>query len=312
MTYHRPTREAAAGRWRGILIHLGVPGESLRGKHAACPMCGGTDRFRFDNKGGLGTWICNNCGAGDGMMLAEKFTGQDFRDVAQRVDGILGNEKIGADPKPREVTDEQRRAALREVYAASQQAQPGDLVDAYLRSRDLDELAYPKALRFAPSIRDGEGGVRPAMVSVVSDPAGKPCTLHRTFLRPDGAGKAEMEAPRKIMPGCIPDGASVRLSDYAGGPLGIAEGVETALAASALYEIPVWAALSTSMMAKWEPPEGCDEVTIFGDNDAKFGGHAAAYRLAHRLACNGLEVFVKFPERPGQDWADVHSARAKP
>ena len=120
-----------------------------------------------------------------------------------------------------------------------------------------------------------------------------------------------MEAPRKIMPGCISDGASVRLSDYAGGPLGIAEGVETALAASALYEIPVWAALSTSMMAKWEPPEGCDEVTIFGDNDAKFGGHAAAYRLAHRLACNGLEVFVKFPERPGQDWADVHSARVK-
>ncbi|NYY79755.1 hypothetical protein DMH17_06695 [Raoultella planticola] len=35
-------------------------------------MCGGADRFRFDDKEGRGTWFCNQCGAGDGLKLVEK------------------------------------------------------------------------------------------------------------------------------------------------------------------------------------------------------------------------------------------------
>ena len=131
-------------------------------------------------------------------------------------------------------------------------------------------------------------------------------TMHRTYLRADGLAKAEMQSPRKLMPGEVPEGASVMLSKWTeSGTLGIAEGIETALSASALFGIPVWAAINSTMLEKWVPPAGCEEVAIFGDNDAKFGGQAAAYRLAHRLSVKGMAVTVSIPDQQGMDWNDV-------
>jgi putative DNA primase/helicase len=160
-----------------------------------------------------------------------------------------------------------------------------------------------KALRFAGALR--EGGVRPCMVATVTDPEGNAVSVHRTFLRPDGLAKAEMEAPRKLMPGSLPEGSAVRLSDGPSRVLGIAEGIEAALSASAIYDIPVWAAINATMMAKWTPPDWCEEVAIFGDNDPKFGGQAAAYTLAHKLAVRGLAVAMHIPTAAGADWNDV-------
>ena len=45
----------AEGRWRAILPRVGIPPGFLSGKHQPCPMCGGKDRARFDDKGGRGT-----------------------------------------------------------------------------------------------------------------------------------------------------------------------------------------------------------------------------------------------------------------
>ena len=69
-------RTVAAGRWRSILSTLGMDDKALSGKHCACPMCGGKDRFRFDDKDGRGTFFCSGCGAGDGVKLAMGITGQ--------------------------------------------------------------------------------------------------------------------------------------------------------------------------------------------------------------------------------------------
>ena len=180
--------------------------------------------------------------------------------------------------------------------------QRGDLADLYLTSRGLKEHTYFKTLRFAPKLRDGEGQVRPCMVATVQGADGTNVTLHRTFLKPDGSGKAEMACPRKLMPGPLPKGSAVRTSDYTGGPLGIAEGIETALSAIVLYSMPVWAAINAHGLANWTPPEGCTEVAIFGDNDPKFAGQAAAYQLASRLASTGIEVTVHIPRQSGWDW----------
>lgn len=306
--YHQKTIEAAKGKWRGILLELGVPDAALKDRHGPCPMCGGTDRFRWDNQDGRGTYICNQCGAGDGMKLAEQYTGQDFRDVARRIDLMLGNVKPDDTQPKREMSTEDRRRMLRELWGASRPVQKGDLVDTYLAARGLDEPAYHHTLRFAPAIRDGEGGTRPAMLAAVGVYGAERFTsIHRTFLRPDGRAKAEMAFPRKMTPGELPAGACVPLSDYTGGPLGIAEGIETAFAASAMYEMPVWSAISANLLRNWWPPEGCEEVVIFGDCDPKMGGQAAAFHLAHRLAVKGIEVQVKIPEQLGTDWADVYA-----
>lgn len=305
MSFHNRTIHAARGKWRGILLTLGLPESCLKDKHGPCPLCDSRNNFRWDNNDGSGSYICT-CGAGDGMKLAIEYTGKPFKDVARMIDEMVGNVRADAIPAKPVLTDEQRRNALRDTYKVTQPVEAGDLVHRYLATRGVEELIYPDALRFAPKLRDGEGGIRPCMIAMVAGPDGKPVSMHRTFLKPDGSGKAEMAAPRKMMPGELPEGSCIRLGEYvAGGPLGIAEGIETALSASAIYGLPVWAAINSAILKKWLPPEGCQEVAIFGDNDPKFGGQAAAWALAHRLAVKGFEVSVKIPDEPGTDWNDV-------
>lgn len=311
--YHEKTAVAAMGKWKGVLMELGVPAALLSGKHGPCPVCGGTDRFRFDNKERSGSSICNVCGARSGMKLAQDFTGMSFPEVASRIDQILGNIKVEDKPSRPPMTDEERRAALRRIYIETRPIHPGDVAHTYLASRHIEELIYPKTLRFHPALRDGAGGIRPAMVAMIGV-HGEPrfCSMHRTFLRPDGKAKAEMESPRKLMPGELPEGACVMLSEWTGsGAIGIAEGIETAMAASALHDMPVWAAISAPMLTKWRPPPGAEEVVIFGDNDPKFGGQSAAYRLAHAIATakDAPVVSVHIPPVPGTDWADELAAR---
>ena len=55
--------------------------KALSGKHGPCPLCGGRDRFRFDDKDGRGTYFCSGCGAGDGVRLAMGITGLSFANL---------------------------------------------------------------------------------------------------------------------------------------------------------------------------------------------------------------------------------------
>ena len=308
MGFHNRTTEVARHKWRDILPALGVPSFHLKNKHGPCPICAGKDRFRFDDKDGRGTFICNQCGAGDGMDLAIKFTGRGFAEVAAEIDAFVGNLEPEA-PKPK-MTHESQRELLHKTFKKTQPINQNDLAHRYFESRGIEELIYPKALRFAPQLNDGENNTRPALVAVVSGPNGKPATLHRTFLKSDGSGKADMISPRKLMPGEIPAGACVQLSEYFGtGALGIAEGIETALAASALYDIPVWAALNAGLLAKWTPPAGCSEVAIFGDNDVSYTGQAVAYTLARKLKAKRIEATVHIPDAIGEDWNDIYLRR---
>lgn len=303
--HHEKTRHAARGKWRGILLQLGLSGEYLSGKHGPCPICNdGQDRYRFDNKEQKGTWICSVCGSGDGLDLVQKVWGLSFVEACARVDPIVGNVKDDPAQRPA-LTDEQIKANILNLWRDTVEIKPGDLAHRYFVSRHIDEMIYPRALRFASAARDGEGGVRPCIIARVADVEDKGVTLHRTFLRADGLAKAEMQSPRKLMPGELPEGACIRLSNWTGsGAIGIAEGIETAMSASAMHDLPVWAAINAGNLAKWIPPEGAEEVVIFGDNDQKFAGQAAAYALARRLASKGLPVSVQIPTVPGTDWAD--------
>ncbi len=58
------------GRWRDVLSNYGcnVPSGN---KHGSCPVCGGKDRFRFDDKQGRGTWFCSQCEPQSGGGLRE-------------------------------------------------------------------------------------------------------------------------------------------------------------------------------------------------------------------------------------------------
>lgn len=310
MAFHHKTTDAARGKWRGILKSFGVPDSALSGKHGPCPVCEGTDRFRFDDSERRGTSFCTHCGARDGMQLAMAVTGRQFADIASEIDQLLGN--ITADTPRKELAKDDLATVMRRIWAESKPIEDGDLAHSYFLARGI-ELPYydPRVLRLHLNLRDGDGGVGPCIVAKVATYAGDPkaITLHRTFLRPDGKAKAEMNAPRKIFPCELVDGACVAATGYGGtlSTMGIAEGIETAMAASLMFgNIPVWASINAGMMAKWEPPAHIDHLYIFGDNDANYTGQAAAYALARRMKMKKIEfVEVQIPSVIGQDWNDV-------
>ena len=97
-------RDAAQGRWKDLIFPafaMVVPAK--KNQHGPCPICGGKDRFRCDDKQGKGTWFCNQCGAGDGFELIVKSRGIDRSEVLKEVGAVLG---LSSETK---VTDEDRK-----------------------------------------------------------------------------------------------------------------------------------------------------------------------------------------------------------
>jgi len=297
----RKTADAARGKWRGILLALEVDTDYLTGNHGPCPVCGGTDRFRWDNQNGNGGFICSQHGAGNGFDLLMQLNGWDFATTAQKVDSIVGNVEREAD-KPK--MDPRARAdMLNRLWVSGQRIEAGDPAYSYLSGRVTLPKSLPTALRFAGDCPSPDRIKRPAMLALVQGLDGQAVNIHRTFLGPDG--KADMANPRAMMPGEIPEGSAVRLFPTHGARLGIAEGIETAFPAASRFGVPVWSAINSTMLTKWTPPANVTEVLIFGDADAKYGGQSAAYALAHKLTGRlGLSAEVHIPPTIGTDWAD--------
>lgn len=291
-------RDQAKGRWRSILPLLGVPTLFLDGKQRPCPICGGKDRARFDDKEGYGTWICNNCGAGDGVKLAMLVNGMGFQDVAEKVRELLPEATFAPSKPARD--DERCKRNMRDIWSASTPI-AGTMAEAYLRSRGL-EPPYPPVLRFIPKMRatKHDAGFLPAMIAKVDDGAGQGVNLHRTFL---DKGK---KAYRAMMPGTLPPGCGIRLGPI-GATLAVAEGIETALSVSARFGVACWSLISAHNLGKWEPPPGVGQVDIYGDNDASYTGQAYSYGLAHRLVTRPSPIVARviIPETVGTDWADA-------
>ena len=85
------TVDRARGRWRDILVQLGVESRFLVNRHGPCPLCGGKDRFRWDDKEGSGSYYCNQCGPGPGLLLLRKLHEWDYATACAEVDKIIGD-----------------------------------------------------------------------------------------------------------------------------------------------------------------------------------------------------------------------------
>ncbi|MFO3760434.1 DUF927 domain-containing protein [Providencia huaxiensis] len=84
----RDVKLKANGQWQNILSNFGA--EVPLNTHTACPHCGGKDRFRFDDIDGNGTFICSQCGSGDGLDLVQRVLGGSVTEAAYEVAGIIG------------------------------------------------------------------------------------------------------------------------------------------------------------------------------------------------------------------------------
>lgn len=307
-------RDHAEGRWVEILSGLNVPPEIIAQQHVACPECGGTDRFRLVNTR-RGVWVCNGCRpkGGSPFDLLMMLNGWSFRQAADAVRRQLGvvDPPTSEDRERRAAAARaaslERQAALKEVLRASKGVR-GSPVEFYLRGRGLSVLPESD-VRFGVARGSGFRGSLPAMLGVIRDERGLIRSVHRTFLQRE-AGRvvqADVGSAKQVMrPVGTITGGAVRLFPVpAGGVLGVAEGIETALAASELMGVPVWACLSANGVSSFVPPPGVSRLLVFGDRDVNGVGQKAAFELGVRLP---ELVEVLLPPGVG-DWLDELNKR---
>lgn len=225
-----------------------------------------------------------------------------------------------AAPSEAEIRDVEDAAVARRRKAAGfiwGKAGPaaGTVVETYLRGRGIT-IPVPPTLRFGMTDHPVDRGrPRPAMIAKMQVDAIF-TGVHRTYLDPDGEGKARIPDPNgrrgelantKLMLGTA-DGAVVRLSALS--PcLVLAEGIESAL--SVLQVAPswtVWAALSAGNLAKVAIPPEVRRLVIVADADKSpdfrepSGNRRVGLAMAEKAiaALRGLGVegwIVEPPER---------------
>ncbi|MBZ1392276.1 primase-helicase zinc-binding domain-containing protein [Psychrobacter pacificensis] len=136
-------RAAAVGNYVSTIFPAaGISFTKAANQHQACPMCGGSDRFRCDDKRGEGTWICSQCGAGNGFMLVQQYTGLDVYETNKLIAGAIGIDATS------EVTDEQRaqwQSQQVEREAAEKAEKRQARIDAASRAQSIWNNAKPAA-----------------------------------------------------------------------------------------------------------------------------------------------------------------------
>ncbi len=213
------------------------------------------------------------------------------------------------------------RAANRNasLWDRSSPLKHGDPVIHYLDARGICLQVLPQALRCHPGLdywADGRCiGQFPAMIGAVTDAAGQMVSLHRTYLTHDGR-KADVGVVKKLTSSSARlIGCSIKLGHPASikgaMSIGVAEGVETALACTTASSMPTESAISAGGLERYEWPKGVQSLIVFADNDVSQVGQHAAAALALRARRNGLVVRVLTPPQAGTDWADVWVAQTE-
>ncbi|TCF97626.1 zinc-binding protein, partial [Paraburkholderia steynii] len=103
--------ERSPEQWISLLVSYGVPADRLTGDACACPVCGGDDRFTYDNKRGRRDWVCRQCNygkpmAGDGLQLITRLNKIGLYRLMRQLDGgpaprAINSAAAATAPKPK-------------------------------------------------------------------------------------------------------------------------------------------------------------------------------------------------------------------
>jgi putative DNA primase/helicase len=237
-------------------------------------------------------------------LLFKCFAGCNVLDVldALRRRGLLEDrraERRDGQPAPIVPVVHDPDPAALQIWLAAAPA-TGSVVEDYLRHRGIT-LPLPPTLRCGSQLHL-DCSPMPMMVAAAQRADGKVVAVQITLLSP-AANKAPVATPRVTI-GALGLGA-VRLGK-AGDVLGLAEGVETALAAMQMTGVPTWACLGAGRMHRVVIPDHVWELHLFGDNDDP--GRAALERVAR--AQRHRRVILRLPPESCKDYNDFLMVRA--
>ncbi|EBY1362754.1 toprim domain-containing protein [Salmonella enterica subsp. enterica serovar Senftenberg] len=287
------TVKQACGHWPRILPALGV--KVIKNRHQSCPVCGGSDRFRFDDKEGRGTWFCNQCGAGDGLKLVEKVFGVTPSEAAGKVNAVTGNlppvapEVIAAAEAK---TEADRKAAATLAVRLMEKTRPAT-GNAYLTRK-----GFPVLECLTLTVMHKTGGVTFRVGDVV-------VPLHEDTGALVNLQLINADGLKRTLKGGQVKGAChvIEGKKQAGKRLWIAEGYATALTVHHLTGETVMVALSSvnllslASLARQKYP-AC-QIVLAADRDLNGDGQSKAAEAAD--ACEGV---VALPPVFG-DWNDA-------
>jgi putative DNA primase/helicase len=277
-------------------------GREFTGK---CPSCGYPTGFAVTEKQGRTLFHCHagGCSQADviealqkaGLMPRE--AGERRRPSRER--RPAGEKRSSAEKFGDDLDTDQA------ILAIWRRSRPiaGTVAEIYLRFRGYTGplLALALVLRFAMCQHPSDKQFHPALVAavVIEGRTDQCVAIHRTFLRPDGRGKADLDPDKMTLGPC--KGGAVPLAP-AGPVLGVAEGIETALSFMQATGIPTWAALSAGGIRNLILPAEVSEVVIAADPDVV--GIRAAHDAARRWLAEGRLVRIARPP-VGSDFNDL-------
>lgn len=329
-------RQKAAGHWPEIFDDLAKDPKTGANKleeaqatapfHVPCPVHGGTDGFRlFQDYFQTGGGVCNSCGAkSDGFRMLAWVNGWSEDETVSRVEGWLGiaskqrrqEQRKRKEPQPIIEDPEKAYAKIREAWKGSVSI-VGSPAEKYLQKRGIWKGNIPSGvLRAHPGLRyfdmkeKKSYGTWPALLAPIRNIDNEIVSLHRIFLTEEG-DKAPVPKVKKMMsPYKDVRGAAVRLYPAKGEVLGIAEGIETALAVHAISRMPVWSAIAAPLLEQVKVPSFVKHVVVWADLDSSGRGEEAANKLADLLEPQGIRVEIMLPRTweggPADlDWLDV-------
>jgi hypothetical protein len=253
-------------------------------------------------KGAAGKWTDAATGEhGDLLDLIRASCGLiSFRDTAGEAQRFLSRPRD--DPPPRQTPDrgreksaEERIEAARRLFALSGPLK-GTLAETYLRRRGICDLSGTAALRFHPGCfyrdRPGRTLALPALIAAVTDEAGCIMGVHRTWLAPDGTGKASVGTPRRAMGSLLGHGVRVGFGGNSHTQvIAAGEGLETMLSLHQLLPaMPMIAGLSAAHLGALPIPHGVRRLYVAADADG--AGRQGTLRLAARARQSGIEAMM--------------------
>ncbi|MBD2815614.1 toprim domain-containing protein [Xenorhabdus sp. Flor] len=276
-------KKSAMNHWQSLLPACGVE-VPAKGKHGACPICGGTDRFHFMDDNHHGDWHCRQCDQpnhGDGLDLVARAKGITVFEAAKLVSGALALPL----PEPESARKEapNMQSAIEEATRLIQSSVLGE--SDYLKRKGLH---YPVRL-----LSDG--------TIILPVQRGNELT---------GGQKIKPDGKKRFITGTKKKGSFTPLSELGGSPdtVLIAEGYATALTVSQLHDGLTLAAfdagnlLPVSQWVRGHYPNA--KIIIAADNDIE-PDEPNKGKVSAEKAAKAIDGWVALPPTEYKaDWDD--------